>query len=207
MEKLTKRQQEILDLIEQEQRTTGETPSLREISAHFGFSSQNAARDHVQALRRKGALTQRPGKARSLQLSSTHAPGRSPVKDVPLYGSIPAGFSTREEQESEGCISVDVGTLGIHPAARPCPLQVRGASMIGRNICDGDFAVCEHGVIPRDGQVVAALIDNESTLKTFVQKKNRTYLSAENPDYPDLMPAEELMIQGVVVAMIRKYGD
>ena len=76
--------------------------------------------------------------------------------------------------------------------------------MIGRHICDGDIVILEHGPEPRHGQVVAALIDRKSTLKTFIQKGNKRYLKAENPSYPDLIPSEELMIQGVFKALIRR---
>jgi repressor LexA len=76
--------------------------------------------------------------------------------------------------------------------------------MIGRHILDGDVVVVEHGQTPRNGDVVAALIDGESTLKTYMAEKGKPYLRAENPRYPKLIPAGELVIQGVVVALIRK---
>jgi repressor LexA len=101
-------------------------------------------------------------------------------------------------------VSVDVDTLGVKPTSRTFALEVRGDSMIGRHIMHGDYAILEHGVEPRGGEVVAALIDNESTLKTFVKEKGKAYLRAENPRYPDLIPAGELVIQGVMVALIRR---
>jgi repressor LexA len=67
--------------------------------------------------------------------------------------------------------------------------------------------ILEHGPEPRNGQIVAALIDGESTLKTFIVKNGKTYLRAENPKYPTLVPAQELMIQGVFKALIRKAGE
>ncbi len=132
---------------------------------------------------------------------------RKMLRDIPLYGEIPAGFPDGRVQDAEGCITVDIGTLGIRPTARTFALQVRGESMIGRHITDGDFVICEHGITPKTGDVVAALIDNESTLKTFVVKKNKPYLKAENPKYPALIPAAELVIQGVVVSIIRKLRN
>jgi repressor LexA len=77
--------------------------------------------------------------------------------------------------------------------------------MQGKHILDGDYVVCEHGLTPKAGDVVAALIDNESTLKTFVMERRKPYLRAENPKYPRLIPAGELVVQGTVVALIRKY--
>jgi repressor LexA len=83
-------------------------------------------------------------------------------------------------------------------------LQVRGDSMIGRHIMDGDIVVVEQGRTPRHEDVVAALIDRESTLKTFIVSRGKPYLRAENPRYPKLFPAEELLIQGVMVALVRR---
>ncbi len=200
---LTQRQQEVLDFIRDAIQREGAGPSLREIAAHFGFKSMKAAADHVTALRRKGVLAHRPRTARSLQVVSPLRALRQLVVDVPVYGAIPAGFPDERRQQPEGCISVDVESLGIRPTARTFALQVRGDSMIGRHIVDGDCVVLEHGKTPRPGDVVAALIDNESTLKTFIVDKGKPYLRAENPRYPKLIPAEELVVQGVMVALLR----
>ena len=124
--------------------------------------------------------------------------------DIPLFGSIPAGLAQNREQEAEGCISVDIQSIGFKPTRNTFALRVTGDSMIGRHICDGDIVVLEHGPEPRSGQIVAALIDRKSTLKTFVLKNGKPFLKAENPKYPDLVPSEELMIQGVFRALIRK---
>ena len=99
---------------------------------------------------------------------------------------------------------MDVDTLGVKPSPRTFALEVTGDSMIGRHIMEGDYAILEHGMDPRPGDVVAALIDNESTLKTFVKQRGKPCLKAENPKYPNLIPAQELVIQGVMVALIRK---
>ncbi len=201
---LTKRQRQVLDFIQQNQQTEGVAPTLREIAGHFGFASPRAASDHVEALRTKGFLTSEPGLARSLQVVSPLQFLRNRIADIPLFGSIPAGFADRREQEAKGCVSIDIGTLGIKPSPRTFALEVRGDSMIGRHILDGDLVVVEHGQTPRNGDVVAALIDGESTLKTYVSDKSKAYLRAENPRYPKLIPAGELVIQGVMVALIRK---
>jgi repressor LexA len=180
-------------------------PSHREIASHFGFASSYAAGCHVRALLRKGALLAEAGKARSLRLPDDFpAPRRSEVMDIPLFGAIPAGFGEDREQEGEGCVSVDIQTIGFTPTRNTFALRVVGDSMIGRHICHGDIVILEHGPEPRDGQIVAALMDRKSTLKTFVLKNNKPFLKAENPKYPDLIPSEELMIQGVFRALIRK---
>jgi repressor LexA len=207
MNALTRRQQQILDFIGKWQQTHGASPTSQEISAQFGFRSPNAVTGHLRLMRQKGAITSEPGKARSLRITSPLAKLRGAIVDIPLFGSIPAGLPQSREQEAEGCISVDVETVGYKPTRNAFALRVTGDSMIGRHILDGDFVVLEHGPEPRNGQVVAALIDGASTLKTFVVKGGKTYLKAENPKYPDLIPAQELMIQGVLKALIRRAKE
>jgi repressor LexA len=207
MNELTERQQQILGFIRGKQDSEGLTPTLREIAAHFRFSSPNAALAHVQALRDKGFLKSLAGRARSLQVVDPNTPKsrfRPRVVSVPIYGSIPAGLPQDTAQEEEGCVLIDVETLGIKPTARTFGLKVRGDSMTGKSIVDGDIAIIEHGVQPRPGDVVAALIDGQVTLKTFLLQKGKPYLRAENPRYPNLIPQEELQIQGVMVALVRK---
>jgi repressor LexA len=207
MPALTPRQQEILAFIQTAQQAGDVTPSLREIAAHFKFRSMNAAADHVHALRRKGFLEGRPHRARALRVVSPLQAWRRPTVDIPLFGAIPAGRPEDRYQEAEGCVSVDVESLGIRPTARTFALRVRGDSMIGKHILEGDCVILEHGMTPRSGDVVAALIDNESTLKTFVVEKGKPFLQAENPKYPKLIPAQELVIQGVLVALLRQIKN
>ncbi len=207
MKELTERQQQILGFIQQKRDSDGFTPTFREIAAHFRFRSPNAALAHVQALLAKGFLKNLPGRARSLQVAGPNAPRtrfRPRVLSIPIFGSIPAGYPQDTAQEDEGCVLIDVETLGIKPTARTFGLKVRGDSMIGKCIIDGDVAIVEHGVQPRPGDVVAALIDGQVTLKTFLMQRGKPYLRAENPRYPNLIPQEELQIQGVMVALIRK---
>ena len=204
MTELTKRQQQIVDFIAQRQHDTGVTPSFLEIGNHFGFRSPTTVADHLRLIRQKGALTSQPGRARSLRIISPLHALRHQVVDIPVYGSIPAGFAEDRKQEAKGCVSIDIETLGLKPTPRTFALEVRGDSMTGKAILDGDLVVLEHGMTPRHGDVVAALIDNESTLKTFLLERRQPFLRAENPKYPDLIPAQELVIQGVMVALIRK---
>ncbi|HON07920.1 MAG TPA: transcriptional repressor LexA [Verrucomicrobiota bacterium] len=204
MKELTTKQQQILDFIQQVQQTEGVSPSFREIAAHFGFSSLSTVADHIRLLRKKGVITDSGGKKRSLRVATHIENLRKPIVDIPLFGTIPAGFPRERLQEARGCVSIDIETLGVKPTQRTFALEVRGDSMIGRHILEGDVAILEHGLIPRTGDVVAALIDNESTLKTFVIENGAPCLKSENPKYPKLIPANELVIQGVMVALIRK---
>jgi len=207
MTDLTRKQQQILDFVVKRQRMDGATPTFQEIADQFGFKSLNSVTEHLRLLRQKGCLESDSGKARSLRVTSPLAKLRSRIVDIPLFGSIPAGIPQSREQDAEGCISVDVESIGYKPTRNAFALRVTGDSMVGKHILDGDFVVMEHGPEPRHGQVVAALIDGASTLKTFLVKSGKPYLKAENPKYPDLIPAQELMIQGVFKALIRRAKE
>lgn len=204
MELPTKIQQRVLSFVENELQAGRPAPTHREIAAHFGFKSTRAAACHLAALKKKGLLAAQEGRARALRPIKPLQKLRQWVADIPIYGSIPAGFASVREQAVEGCISLDVKTMGFKPTANTYALRVTGESMTGKAICDGDLVILEQGMQPYHGQVVAALIDGASTLKTFVVKNGRPYLKAENPKFPDLIPVEELMIQGVFKGLIRQ---
>ena len=201
MEPLTDKQQAILDFIGHEQARSGIMPSTREIQEHFGFASQTAAVNHLKALEKKGAIQRQAGKARAVALVSTLK--REPIFDIPIYGQIAAGLAQMTEQEEDGVVTVDASSIGVRKGQRLFALKVRGDSMIGAGINDGDLVVLEIKE-PRHGDVVAALIDEETTLKRYVISRGRPFLKAENPRFPDLIPMRELVIQGVMVALIRK---
>jgi len=207
MTELTDIQRRVFDFVRDQLLSGHSAPSLREVCARFGWSSTRAAACHLQAVIRKGWLIAAPGKARSLRLANAARSGSRAVVEIPIFGSIPAGFADERGQESDECVPVAVDSLGFKPTRNTFALRVTGDSMIGRHICDGDIAVFEHGPEPRPGQMVAALIDRKNTLKTFVLKNGRPFLKAENPRYPDLIPSEELVIQGVFRALIRRAHE
>jgi repressor LexA len=115
---------------------------------------------------------------------------------------IPAGVP---EDVADGCVTLDPVAV-LRANRRSFALRVRGQSMINAGICDGDIVVGEFTPEARPGAVVVALIDGESTLKRFVLQHGRPYLASENPNYPDLIPLSELVIQGVVHTVVRRVG-
>jgi repressor LexA len=203
MRELTPAQQRIFDFVRHEIRSGRPSPTQREIATHFNFKSHRAAACHLEAIKRKGFLQSDRGKARSLRIIAEFGHSQNPIVDIPVFGSIPAGFSSQHEQQAEGYVSIDLETVGYGSNRDFFALRVRGDSMTGRHILPGDIVVFEHGREPRSGDIVAALIDRESTLKTFVMRNGKAFLRAENPRYPDFIPSEELMIQGVFRALIR----
>lgn len=200
----TEKQRRIFDFVEEKLRKGFPAPTMREIAEAFGYRSKRAAECHILPLIEKGWLAQDAGKARSLRLGNAVRKIRGPLADIPVFGQIPAGIADDREQEADSFVTVSVDVIGFKPTRNTFALRVKGDSMIGKHICDGDIVVLEHGPDPRNGQIVAALIDRKTTLKTFLLRNGKPFLRAENPKYPDLIPCEELVIQGVFKALIRK---
>lgn len=203
---LTSKQAAVLAYVQGHHRQHGHHPTLREIQEHFGFASPFAATRHLQALQKKGVLQRIAGKARAFI-----EPGRKwprSTLEIPLYGTIPAGSPTAAEQQPDSHITLDPSVMlgrGWRATDRLFALRVRGDSMTGASILDGDVVF----LTPREPQpreIVAALIDGESTLKRYLVQRGRPFLRAENPVYPDLLPAAELVIQGVMVGLLRSQS-
>ena len=156
---------------------------------------------YIAALERKGFLQRHAGKARALITPVQ----KVRITDVPIYGQIPAGMAALTEQDIEGHVSMDARSANVSRNHGTFALRVRGDSMIGAYILDGDIVILEQSNDVHNGDIVAALIDGETTLKRYVVDHGRPYLKAENPRYPNLIPARELKIQGVMVSLVRKH--
>ncbi len=202
-EPLTDRQRQVLDFIQQHHGQHGVAPSLREIQAHFGLASPFGIKRHVDALIGKGALRRLEGKARGLVPSAP--PRQHALAEIPLFGVIPAGLPVDAAQEPEGHVAIDPASFGVRPGAQLFALRVRGDSMVDAGILDRDTVFLTPRE-PRPRDIVAALIDGESTLKRFLVQRGLPFLRAENPRYPDLLPARELVIQGVMVGLLRAHA-
>ncbi len=209
MDKLTVRQQEVLGYLQLYQRRCGTWPSFREIESHFGFRSTNAVMGHLRALERKGYISRVPGQARTFRINLDLGDEERPreameVMDIPIYGNIAAGYPDGVESSGEiGRLQIDAGSAGVRRTRHCYALKVRGESMIDVGIFDGDIVVVDQRP-PRDGDIVVALIDGESTLKRFMNRPgSAAYLKAENRNYPELHPVSELSIQGVATSVVR----
>src|SRR5258708_12412775 len=198
---LTDRQRSVLDFIQREQRDKGLTPSTAENQSHFRFASQKSVMQYIAALERKGFLQRHAGKARALITPVQ----KVRITDVPIYGQIPAGMSALTEQDIEGHVSLDTHSANVSKNHGTFALRVRGDSMIGAHILDGDVVILEQSKEIHNGDIVAALIDGETTLKPYVVDHGLPYLKPENSRYPNLIPARELKIQGVMVSLVRKH--
>lgn len=200
---LTPRQSEILSFIRECAEQGGGIPSVREIMVRFGFTSPATVASHLDLMEKKGVIRREAGRSRNIILPDlTPRSARQELLEVPLYGMIPAGIPEGQEQEADRCITVDPETIKIPRNAKTFALEVRGDSMIGAGILDRDIVILEHAE-PRNRDIVAALIDGDVTLKRYLIEGGSPFLRAENPLYPDLIPARELLIQGVFRALIR----
>ena len=176
---------------------------MQQIANRFHFETAEVARQHVGFLQEKGFLDFNLEETKIIRLFTPWSDVSSAC-EVPVLGKIAAGLPTTEEQDFHSCLPISLEKLGIPPTQNLFALEVRGDSMIGKNIVEGDFVILDKSRMPRSGHVVAALVDGDCTLKTFVREEGKTFLRAENPRYPDIIPAEEMKVQGVMVFLLRR---
>jgi repressor LexA len=179
----------------------------------MGYRSTRAAQDVLSALIRKGFLAREPNRARALRVLSSpdiSARSRSSIEPaaqaapgIPLLGSIVAGLPEDATESLESTLPVSPDLFDIPKRHRVFALRVRGDSMKDRHFIEGDLVICDADADARHGDVVAAVIDGESTLKTLIHRDGKVWLRAENPSCPALQPAAELTIQGVACGVIR----
>ena len=195
-------QQMVLSFIEQYQEENQRPPTIREIQDHCGFKSPRAVSYILEKLEAAKMIIRR-AHSRGVQLTKSSI---TSAVQLPLFAAIPAG----SPDEYEGGIDAPERlrfiptTLGISNPGKAFAVRVRGDSMIDAGIFSGDIVVLEKKE-PKTGDIVAALVDGENTLKRLVSENGRVYLKAENRDYPNIEPQEKLDIQGVVVSVLRTF--
>ncbi|MBL0160677.1 MAG: repressor LexA [Bryobacterales bacterium] len=205
---LTDRQREIYDYIVAFRRENGCSPSIPEIQRHFGIKSPNGVAGHLHALETKGMIRRAERGSRQIDIVADESAAPPPVLHrLPIYGHIPAGVPQEfQAGAAEGSKLFDEETLGFRPREGCFLLKVRGDSMQDAGILDGDTVVIEPTPSPRAGQIVAALIDGENTLKRLVFVHGKWFLKAENASYPELHPRADLTIQGAVRLVVRSVN-
>ena len=197
MEKLTPRQQQILDMIRRHVEENNAPPTRAEIARSFGFRSPNAAEQHLRALARKGVIELTPGNARGIRLMEEVASG------LPLIGRVAAGSPILAAEHVEQRYQLD--PYLFQPNADYL-LRVRGLSMKDVGILDGDLLAVHQTREARNGQIVVARIEDEVTVKRFEKRGSKVKLIAENPDFSPILvdlTRDELTIEGLAVGVIR----
>jgi len=203
-EGLTERQLEVLQFVERTIAARGVAPTLREVAHAFGFSSTASAQKHLNGLERKGYLTRSKHQKRGLALTEAHRPpGAEAVASVPLLGVVAAGSPIEAVADRETvALPAALVAGGEHFA-----LKVRGDSMVGDGIHDGDLVVVRRRTIARDGEMVVALLGGEVTLKRLYREDGgMVRLQPANAELrPLVVPGEGVRVQGIVVALLRRY--
>ncbi len=203
MDDLSNRQREILELIRSTVHQRGYPPSVREIGESLGLRSPSTVHSHLSSLVRAGYLRRDPSKPRAIEVveeTSGYAE-RSSVRDVPLVGRIAAGSPILAEEQIEEILPLPTVFTGTGPVFM---LQVRGDSMEGAGILDGDYVVVRRQSEAQTGEIVAALVDDEeATVKRFERREDAAVLHSENPAFEPMVFEGGVELVGKVVAVLR----
>lgn len=198
---LTPHQRTVLNYITEFQNKRGYSPSLADLAVAFGVRSKNSIAKVVNTLVAEKQIEKDP-KGR-IKIVSMPSPDDAPLPlTLPLFGPIAAGFAAPVEEHAEEQITIE--NYLVKHRASTFLLRVKGDSMIGAGIHEGDLVVVERSKQPKPGDIVVGVLDGEFTLKRLKKDKGKFYLQAENPDYPDLFALDELKVAGVVVGLMRK---
>jgi repressor LexA len=210
---LTPRQRRVLAVIRDSVEHRGYPPSMREIGVAVGLTSSSSVAHQLRVLERRGFIRRDPNRPRALEvLFPESQPGATPYDEtgsgdarpeatyVPVVGRIAAGGPILAEEQVEEVFPlprrlVGEGTLFL--------LEVKGDSMIEAAICDGDFVVVRQQPTAENGEIVAAMIEGEATVKTFQRKDGRVWLLPHNPSYEPI-DGTHATILGKVVTVMRK---
>ena len=210
-EKLTKRQQAVMDSIERCIKKKGYGPTVREICEDLELSSPSTVHVHLKTLEQKGYIVRDPLKSRSISLSPEYQieqtpqpevvrPSFSKIVDVPLVGNVAAGEPILAEENITDTISLPTDIVGDAPSFL---LSVRGDSMIEAGINDGDYVVVKEQPVANNGDIVVAIIDDGATVKRFYKERDHVRLQPENSAMEPIITTE-CVIAGKVVAVFRR---
>ncbi|MFC7405339.1 transcriptional repressor LexA [Georgenia alba] len=209
---LTERQSLILVTIREAVASRGYPPSMREIGEAVGLTSPSSVKHQLGALERKGYLRRDPNRPRAIELTHAEAgpleTGETPTTEsrsgdaptfVPVVGRIAAGGPILAEQTVEDVFALPRQLVGDGELFL---LRVVGESMVDAAICDGDWVVVRQQNVAENGQIVAAMIDGEATVKTFQRKDGHVWLLPENPAFEPI-PGDHAQVLGRVVTVLR----
>ncbi|RJE75963.1 repressor LexA [Pseudoalteromonas sp. MSK9-3] len=200
MRPLTKRQEQVFELVKVFIKDTGMPPTRAEIADALGFKSANAAEEHLKALAKKGVIEMVPGASRGIRLPAEEEPEQL---GLPLIGRVAAGEPILAEQHIESHCQVDASLF--KPAADYL-LRVNGMSMRDIGIIDGDLLAVHRTQVAENGQVVVARVEEDVTVKRLEKAGKRVFLHAENEEFSAIevdLEHESFAIEGLAVGVIR----
>lgn len=202
MTNLTPRRSAILNFIRERIADKGQPPSLAEIAEAFGFASRSVARKHVVALTEAGYIEVNAHQARGIRL--LNQPARPELLEIPVLGRVAAGMPLGVDAEVHDRLLIDPGLFSRTPDYL---LRVRGDSMIGDGILDGDLVAVRRTPVAENGQIVVARLEGEVTIKRFQREADAVYLLSRNPAYAPIVvqPDQDLAIEGVFCGLVRPH--
>ena len=197
---LTNRQRKVLDFITNYLRDTGYSPTIREIAGEFKISSKGAY-DHLLAVEKKGYIRRDPAKPRAIELMD-FVPGRAygPVIEIPVLGRVAAGEPLLANQNIERTITLSNDLIRTE---EPFALRIKGESMMGVGILEGDYVIVKQQQNADQGDIVVALIGDEATVKRFYRAGDHIRLQPENPTMKPII-VKDVTILGKVVGLFRE---
>lgn len=213
MEQLTERQQQLLRFIENQVEVYGFPPSIREMGEHMGIRSTNGVNDHLKALQRKGYLS-RESELKSRAITVLRKPSsrgivqEEPMLAIPILGRVAAGTPILAEENLEG--TLPVGRSLLRGAAEVFALRVRGESMTGKGILDGDLVLVRSQNSAQPGQMVVALIEGEATVKIYRPSRDQIRFEPANPTFQPIVvnrhDFRQTSLLGIVVGVFRQLS-
>jgi repressor LexA len=203
MNALTAIQHRVLSFVIDHQKKRGSPPTVREIAARLGYRSVNNARQHLRLIERKGYIRHIPGKARGIELIIGFERESGNELQVPLVGRIAAGAPVTAVENLEGYVTID---RNIFRGEGLFTLRVKGSSMIGAGIHDGDIVIVRQQPEVENNEIAVVIIEGEATLKRVIKEGDRVVLRAENPAFSDMtfFSNSKLWIVGKMVGLMRR---
>lgn len=210
MSTLTKRQKQILEFIIKYIDSNGFPPSTSEIQKRFSFKSPNAVQDHLAALEKKGYISRHPHKSRGIEVLIHTAPRKNSdnIMRIPIVGRVSAGTPIFAQENIEGTLPIDKSFA--KSADGIFALKVEGTSMVNAGILDGDYVIVRQQQNAEQGDIIVALIEDETTVKRFYKDKGsrKIILQPENdamdPISIESSSYDKFMIVGKVKGVIRQ---
>jgi len=196
---LTKKQKEVLDYITNYIESEGVSPTQKEIKDFFGFKSFGSVQRYLKYLQDHNLISNEWNARRGIQIINKSTSSES---TLPLLGSIAAGNPIEAIENSE---QIEVPPHLFNPRKNNFCLQISGDSMIDKGIIDGDIVIIEKKQVAEQGEIVAAIIDNEATLKILKKEKGHIKLLPANKKYRPITVSDNFKIAGVLVGLLRSY--
>jgi repressor LexA len=202
MERLSGKQEKVLNFLIDFNEKHGMPPTIRELCSHFGFKSLNTAHFHLRSLEKKGYIQIHPGKGRGITL-----PGSRPLSErqIPLVGKVAAGMPILALENIDEFLGIDKRFFGVDACFA---VQVKGDSMVGAHIQDGDYVIIRVQDQAQNGDIVAALIEDEVTLKFFYRSSSQIRLKSANLNHPPLIfkkgDPRAFRVLGIMAGLLRK---